>query len=469
MRISLFQTTTFRITVFASLAFMLLGIAGLRVLYWSMLSVIDQQIDSALSREYADMTAAYTKGQFNTLRLAIANRASPHDDAVRIYLLRGSDGSLIGNLAKWPSEAPEVGHTADIHVEHAAGSARVSVLAFADGSRLLVGRALTERGNFIHAFEGSAIAVLIADLLLGIAAAMLLGRYARMRLTPINATAEEVLGGNLLDRIAVGDGGDEYDTLARNINAMLARIQKLVDTVRGVTEHIAHDLRTPLNRLRGRLEVALMAERTPEEYRAVIERAIAESETIVDVFNGILKIARIESGTLALQRNPVDLAEVMEELVDLYQAFAEEAGITIVSLFGSGASPPEAGTSEAGAFVLGDGHLISQVAANLLDNAIKYSPRGSRVTISAVRRDDCVGFVVSDHGPGIPPEKRTLIQERFVRLEAGSDKQGYGLGLSFAAAVARWHGAQLLLEDNEPGLKVSLLFCTAPTATKVEI
>ena len=140
-----------------------------------------------------------------------------------------------------------------------------------------------------------------------------------------------MLEGNLSGRIAVGDGGDEYDQIAQNINAMLDRIQRLIATIRGVTENIAHDLRTPLNRLRGRLEVALMSPRSEEEYRAVLKRAIAESETIVETFNGILKIARIKAGALTLPRALVDLAEVVEELIDLYQVFAEESGVVVES------------------------------------------------------------------------------------------------------------------------------------------
>ena len=189
---------------------------------------------------------------------------------------------------------------------------------------------------------------------------------------------------------------------------MLDRIQRLVATVRGVTEHIAHDLRTPLNRLRGRLEVALMAPRSPKEYEAVLKRAIAESDTIVDTFNGILKIARIKAGALSLPRVPVNLVEVLEELADLYGAFAEESGVAIETK----PCPAE------GVYVPGDAHLISQASANLLDNAIKYSPKGGRVLISAA---NCIGgayLTVADNGPGIPEGKRTAILDRFVRLDS---------------------------------------------------
>ncbi|MGO9171553.1 MAG: ATP-binding protein [Rhodomicrobium sp.] len=456
MRISLFHTTSFRLMVFASLAFIAVGGAVLGFLYWSMLSVIDGQIDGALAREYSDMTAAYEKGGYERLRQTVADRASPHQDTARIYMLIGPDGAHTGNLAQWPADAPNPAATADIGLLHAAKTARVRSLAFADGSRLLVGRALSERNNFQAIVEESLLSVLAANLLLGAAAGTMLALYARRRLGQINATAQVVLEGDLSGRIAVGEGGDEYDQLAQNINAMLDRIQRLVATVRGVTENIAHDLRTPLNRLRGRLEVALMSPRSPEEYQGVLKRAIAESETIVGTFNGILKIARIKAGALSLPHAPVDLAEVVEELVDLYQAFAEESGVAVETHL------PLAGNQPArGLFVLGDAHLISQAAANLLDNAIKYSPPGGKVIITAAQNARGTSLAVADNGPGIPEGKRTAMLDRFVRLDSETGKQGFGLGLSFAAAVAEWHGARLELADNRPGVRATLLFPAA--------
>ncbi|MGO8952894.1 MAG: ATP-binding protein [Rhodomicrobium sp.] len=453
MRISLRHTTTFRLVVFACLAFVAVGGAVLGFLYWRMLSVIDTQIDGALYREMADMTAAYQKGGYDRLRRTVADRASPHEDALRIYLLISPDGAFTGNLARWPASAPEPGRAADIEVLHAAKTARVRTLAFAGGVRLLVGRALSERNNFQAIVGESLVSVLAANLLLGAAAGTMLALYARRRLGQINATAQEVLEGNLSGRIAVGEGGDEYDHLAQNINAMLDRIQRLVATVRGVTENIAHDLRTPLNRLRGRLEVALLSPRSLEEYQAVLKRAISESETIVGTFNGILKIARIKAGALSLPHAPVDLAEVVDELVDLYQAFAEENGVTVEARLPLAANRPARRL-----IVLGDAHLISQAAANLLDNAIKYSPPGGKVVITAAQNASGTSLTVADNGPGIPEGKRTAMLDRFVRLDSETGKQGFGLGLSFAAAVAEWHGARLELTDNLPGLRATLLF-----------
>jgi signal transduction histidine kinase len=439
--------------VFATLAFIAIGGAVIVFLYCSMLLTIDSQIDGTVSRESDDLIAAFDRGGYDVLRQIVAYRAQLQQDAQRVYLLEGPNGTVTGNLRQWPAKAPEQGRSRDIEVSHPAKTARVRTFVFEGGMRLLVGRALSERANFRKIAGESLLFVLVANLLLGAAAGVLLARYAGRRLGRIDAAAQEVLDGNLSGRVPVGTGGDEYDRLAQTINAMLDRIQRLMATVRGVTENIAHDLRTPLNRLHGRLETALISPHTPEEYRDVLKRAIAESETIVGTFNAILKIARINTGAFPQSQAPVDLTKVAKDLADLYQAFAEESGVSLEARLSS-----HPGRAVPGVVVLGDLHLISQAAANLLDNAIKYSPPGSRALITVAQDANGASLIVADNGPGIPPTKRTAILDRFVRLEAAAGKEGFGLGLSFVSAVAEWHGARLELTDNKPGLRAALLF-----------
>jgi signal transduction histidine kinase len=447
--------------LFAGLAFMAGGCAVIGFIYWSIVTAIDRQIDGALARDDADMTAAYRSGGYEALRQIVANRASLQQDATRIYLLEGPGGDHTGNLKQWPAEVSDGGQPVDVSVPQPAIPARVRALIFGEGVRLLVGRSLSERNNVHQIIEASFLYVLTANLLLGMAGGILLARYAGRRLDQINSIADQVTEGNLSARAEVGDGGDEYDILAQNFNVMLERIQRLVATVRGVTENIAHDLRTPLNRMRGRLELTLMSPRTPEEYQAVLNRAIAETETIVETFNGILKIARIGSGALALPLAPVDLAEVIDELADLYQAFAEENGVTLEVQ-----PSPIPSQNGRGLFVQGDAHLISQAAANLIDNAIKYCPPSGQVVISAAQSPEGTSLTIADNGPGIPEDKQQAIMERFVRLESTAGKPGFGLGLGFAMAVAQWHGAKLSLSDNHPGLRATLFFPARGKSTK---
>jgi signal transduction histidine kinase len=362
-------------------------------------------------------------------------------------------------------------------------------VSFEGGPELLAGRTLAERDYLKSVARKSLASVCIAYLVLGAAAGALIAKYANRRLGAINAAADKVLNGDLSVRAKLSGAGDEYDQLARNFNSMLDRIQRLIETVRGVTENIAHDLRTPLNRLRGKLELALMSQRTPEEYQAVLHRAICDTEGIVETFNGMLKIGRITSGILDLPQKRVDLAEVATELIDLYQVFAQENDVALEVQLPAGAPA---------VYILGDGHLISQATANLLDNAIKYSPPGGRVVIRVTSSAEGVSFTVSDEGPGIPDDKIAAMRERFVRLErfpksgtrfsdknrsspknradspdsseSGSAlepapaKPGYGLGLSFVFAVTELHKAQLTLTNGNPGFRAALTFRPPPNA-----
>ena len=267
------------------------------------------------------------------------------------------------------------------------------------------------------------------------------------------AIAQKVLEGDLSVRVAVRAGGDEYDILAQNINTMLHRVERLVATVRGVTENIAHDMRTPLNSLRIKLERALVSPCSYKDYRAVLRRAISETETIVATFNSILKIARIKASALAFPQMKANLSEVVQELSELYEGFAAESGIALEVRL-----PEECIQQQRDVFVRGDASLISRAVANLLDNAIKYSPRDSSVLIAVSQSADSASVTVADSGFGIPPEKRTVILDRFVRLEEAVGKEGFGLDLSFVAAVAESHGARLELADNAPGLRATLYF-----------
>jgi signal transduction histidine kinase len=461
VRISLRHSTSFRLMVFASLAFIAMGGAVIVFLYYSVLIAIDRQIDGALSRESTNLTAAYASGGYGGLRQAVAIRASPQQDAARLYLLEGPDAEVTGNLKQWPADRLVPGKTNDIEVAHAAKLVRTRTLIFGPNVRLLIGRALTERANFQRIAGESLLFVLTGNLLLGAAAGVLLARYADRRLEQINAIAQKVLEGDLSVRVGVHAGGDEYDTLAQNINTMLRRVERLVATVRGVTENIAHDLRTPLNALRVKLEAALIAPRSSEDYRGVLRRAIGETDAIVATFNSILKIARIKASALSLPAELADLMEVVQELSELYGALAAENGINLdVRL------PAKRIGEEKDVFVRGDAHLISQAVGNLLDNAIKYSPRGSTVLIAAEPGAGGPSVTVADNGPGIPPGKRAAILDRFVRLEEAAGKEGFGLGLSFVAAVAEWHGARLELAENGPGLRATLYF---PAAGKGEM
>ena len=273
----------------------------------------------------------------------------------------------------------------------------------------------------------------------------------------MNNSAHAIMAGDLTRRLPVSGSGDELDRLAIGLNAMLGRISDLMAGLREVSDNIAHDLRTPLTRLRNHAEEALRLERDAPAYRAALERTIEESDGLIRIFDALLQIARAEAGTDRAGMTPFDVADVVGGLAELYEPVAEEKGFELHV----DAAP--------GTMVTGNRELIGQAVANLIDNALKYGapPAGStmqpRVDVATRREGGEVVIEVADHGEGIPETDRRRVFDRFVRLEGARSRPGSGLGLSLAAAAARLHGGSVRLTDNGPGLKVEILL-PAPSA-----
>jgi signal transduction histidine kinase len=266
----------------------------------------------------------------------------------------------------------------------------------------------------------------------------------------MNRTARRIIGGDLTERIPVTGARDEYDGLAGNINAMLDQIESLLGHVRHVGDSVAHDLKTPLTRLRNRLE-ALASSRScsPED----LSECVAESDRLLATFNALLRIARIESGAYRAAFQFVELTEIVGDTCDLYQAAADEKEI-MLHLVCDAAVP-----------MFGDRELLAQATANLLDNAVKYTPAGGRIDV-AVRYDgETARVVVSDNGPGVPSGEMSRIQQRFVRLDAARSAPGNGLGLSLVQAVVDQHQGRLLIDDNKPGLRLTIELPRSARAT----
>jgi signal transduction histidine kinase len=267
------------------------------------------------------------------------------------------------------------------------------------------------------------------------------------RIDSMTDTTRGIMEGNLSGRLAIAGTNDEFDRLAGNLNLMLDRVEELMVGLKQVSDNVAHDLKTPLTRLRNGAEEALRTARSSDDYRGALEKIIEEADNLIRVFNALLMIARAEAGNAREGMGEFDVAEVARDVAELYEPVAEEAGVSLtvevpdqLRLFGSR-------------------ELVGQAIANLVDNALKYAPVGNdgaappSVTVRAMRRDDMVDLVVADTGPGIPEADRARVLERFVRLENSRSRPGFGLGLSLAAAVARLHGGALRLEDNRPGLR----------------
>jgi signal transduction histidine kinase len=293
---------------------------------------------------------------------------------------------------------------------------------------------------------------------LGLAGGFFVTRRVLTRVDAMSQTTRTIMQGDLHERLPVAGTGDELDRLALNLNTMLERIEALMHGLKEVSDNIAHDLKTPLTRLRNRCEEALRVAQTVPQYRAVLESTIEESDALIRTFNALLMIARAESGQAVGDMTEFDAAEVMRDVGDLYEPLADEKGIAL-KIDAAAAAP-----------IRGNRELISQALANLVDNALKYGATGRmdgqtpEIVLTARDKGEAILLTVADSGPGIPAADRGRVLERFVRLEQSRSEPGSGLGLSLAAAVARLHGGELTLEDNHPGLRGVLSLPRAQTA-----
>jgi hypothetical protein len=332
-------------------------------------------------------------------------------------------------------------------------AARARAFFLQEGFYLLVGRDVQERREIESLITNALIWAIGLTVALGLAGGLFMSRNMLARVDEINRSSLDIMGGDLSQRLPIAGTGDELDQLGQNLNAMLEQIEALMIGMRQVTDNVAHDLRSPLNRLRNRLEVTLMQDASKEDYKLALEKTIAEADNLLGTFNALLMIARAEAGSLRDAMSWVDLSATVQDVAELYEPLADENGLELKVV------------AEPGLMIWGNRELLSQAVANLLDNAIKHGlPQNAdnerMIEVSArpdtARAGRGVVLSVADRGPGIPPEERQHVLERFVRLEASRNTPGSGLGLSLVAAVARLHGGAIELGDNEPGLRVSL-------------
>lgn len=450
----LLHTSIFRI---ALVYLLLLGITLavlLGVIYWSTAGLLERQTDETVQAEIRGLAEQYRDEGLVRLMDVIRERSGPRGSKENVYLLTGPGFSpLAGNLANWPAAAS--GKEGWLEVELARRDdpsgvphvIRGRAFDLAGGYHLFVGRDTVERGDFRDIVAGALAWAVVPALLLGLGGGALIGRYSLARVDAVRAASEDIVRGDLSRRVPLTGSGDEFDRLAATINAMLARIETLMGGMRLVTDSLAHDLRSPLTRARSAIDMALRRDQSVEVYREALEQTAAELETILRTFEALISIAQAESGVNSLKLSDLDLSALARDLLEVYQPIAEDAGIEL------------SGEIAEGVAVAGHRQLLAQALANLLDNAIKYSPAGGRIDLTLSRDDGGVArLAVADSGPGIPADQRDRVLQRFVRLDDSRGTPGSGLGLSLVAAVAKLHGAAVTLDDNAPGLRVTLAF-----------
>ncbi len=316
------------------------------------------------------------------------------------------------------------------------------------GGRLLVGIIDREiRKTRLILLDGLLWALAGTVLVAGLSSALLAWR-AQARIAAIATTLEAVKRGQLDVRVAMSGSGDDMDHIGEEINRTLNQLKSLVDNVNQSSSDIAHDLKKPMGRLQRHLDEARRSARTPEEFRAAIDVALNDLDSIVETFEALLSIAQIEAGARRSRFRPVDLREVIAEIGDVYEAVAEDNG-QCLSVADHLACPAK---------IFGDSELLVQLVANLIENAIQHCPRGTTIELGLATSNDGYTISVADNGPGIPPEERANVLRRLYRLERARSTPGSGLGLSLAAAISDLHSARLRLDDNRPGLWVGVTF-----------
>lgn len=419
-------------------------------IYHSTAGFMERQTEETINAEVRGLTEQYSQQGLTGLVRAIETRVARDKNGGGLYLLTDWKFTpLAGNLRQWPEFASTQDGLIDVDLPDVDGqpvSARLKYFFLPGNYHLLVGRDVAARNTVEDMIIDALVWGLVITGAMGILGAVLMTRGMLGRLDVINRASREIMLGDLSRRIPAKGAGDEFDQLTGNLNDMLERIDALMDGVRHVSDNIAHDLRGPLNRIRARLELALpqTSEHGPD--RVVLERTIADIDEVLGAFHAILTISQAEAGSRREQFAVVDLARIAEDVAELYEPLAEDKGIRLrVDL-------------ARGLCASGNRHLLSQAVANLVDNAIKYTPEGGVVAVLLSDGPDGPMLSVQDTGPGVPPQCRDKVLERFHRLESSRNAPGSGLGLSLVAAVAKLHGASLTLSDAEPGLRVSLAF-----------
>ncbi len=451
MKISPLRTSAARLALGYGAIFTLGVSALLGTVYFLTTTVIDNNADAVISAEFEGLTDEYHRNGLPGLANELSFRGDSWNGTGAVYLL--VDPNLVkeaGNVTKWPFEDIPAGQWTEFPVEARVNDAvvthpvRASIALLPNGHRLLVGIDVTQQRRFANTFRYATLWGIVLTALAGAIAGYFLSRRLSRRVQSVADTCDAIVAGDLNRRLPMDGSQDEFDALAAAVNNMVDRLAENAQLLRATFDSAAHDLRGPLYRLRGRLEDAGRMPTTDAPVRAGIDAALLELDRVQRTLATLLQIAQAESGAAAANRASVDLAELVTDIGELYEPAARAKHMTL--------QVQASGNCQ----VQGNRQLLAQAVANLVENALKYISAGGHIGIRAHREERTVWLEVADDGPGIAPQDRAAALKPFVRLDPAQAKEGSGLGLSLVAAIARLHQAQLLLEDNQPGLRVRL-------------
>lgn len=456
---ALTRTTTFRLALLHASIFILFSASLLAYLYYETAGQMSRQAETELNNEFQELSGAY-RGGIDRLNQAVTERSEARGKF--FYLLLDSNGQkLSGDFDVLPAAAPE-GQVVDVQFEYDArtvdgqpsrrtAEGRISRLS--QGGVLMVAYDVGQLGEMNRRISDVVWRSAAVGFVLSLIGGVVISRSAAQRAEQLARTTEGVMAGDLTRRAPVHGSGDEFDRLSEQLNAMLGKLERLVISSRSAGDSIAHDLRSPLTRLRNRLEAGLK-ENAEEGPRVALAKSIDDVDGLLETFNAVLRLSRVQAGATGSFRR-TNLKGIVDELAELYQPVCEEKQLSFTYQPGEDL------------YVMADTHLIAQAMSNLLDNAVKYTPEGGvlRLTAGHAANGD-VELNVIDSGPGIPAQDRERVVERFVRLEQSRSEPGSGLGLSLASAVAEAHSGKLVLGDGDTssgrlGLSAKLLLPAA--------
>ncbi len=458
---ALVRTTTFRLALLHASIFILFSASLLAYLYYETAGHLDRQAEAELNAEFQELSAAYRGGGLDRLTQAVNEKRSSARGKFFYLLLDTDGGKISGDFDVLPAPAP-VGQVVDVKFDYDARtvdgqpsrrSAEGRISRLSEGGVLMVAYDVGELGEMNRRITEVVWRSAAVGFVLSLIGGVVISRSAAQRAEQLAKTAEDVMGGDLTRRAPVLGSGDEFDRLSEQLNAMLAKLERLVISSRSAGDSIAHDLRSPLTRLRNRLEAGLR-DTNSDGPRSALVRSIDDVDGVLDTFNAVLRLSRVQAGASGSFRR-TNVTGITDELAELYQPVCEEKRLAFDY------SP------ESDLFVQADRDLIAQAMSNLMDNAVKYTPEGGAIRLRARRGPTGeVELAVIDSGPGIPPEDRERAVERFVRLEQSRSQPGSGLGLSLASAVAEAHRGRLVLGEGggpreRPGLSATLMLPAA--------
>ena len=435
-RIGIFRSAAYRIALIYSGAFVLATLLLGLLVYLAAHEALVRQLDAQIESTTLDLEARYREEGQSDLIEAIGARESLRSPGELGFALFGRDGRRIAGMMDTPRPRSGWSNITFVDPEEGADPARALAIDLPGGVRLVVAadrEPLEAIDRRILTFFGVASLVM---LLLGLLGGLLLGAYLRARIGRIGHTAEAIVSGDLARRMPVGARGDEFDQLARTLNQMLDRISRLMDNLRQVSSDIAHDLRTPLARLRNYLEEIKDGELTDME----VDQAIARTDEILALFAAILRISELERGAASRYFVPLRLDDIARDMCESFSPAIEDSGRTLDCRTGG---PVHAH---------GDRELVSQIIANLLNNAMVHTPAGSTIELTLDRE----ALVIADNGPGIPANEREHVLQRFVRLDPSRTRPGHGLGLNLVAAIVEAHGWAIGIGSNDPGMRIRI-------------